>query len=189
MVRRLITLTLFVLLLSVTTAFANTPGTDSPAFAKIPKISVVLVDRTQQWDQNFWLDEISDLLIDRYSYLMSPADIEIIKENRGTDLTKKGLAALAQKKNTDQIVVIVIERADSQWLPSWHIGSRTNFDNDDSYVTTVFIRGAMYQPSTGKYAATKYWDSTSENLDVTRTLRENTFKLVEKLEKKVPPLL
>jgi|GEM_PF-2725434 hypothetical protein len=189
MVRRLITLTLFVLLLSVTTAFANTSDTDSPRFARIPKISVVLVDRTQQWDQNFWLDEISDLLIDRYSYLMSPADIEIIKENRGTDLSKEGLAALAQKKNTDQIVVVVVERADSQWLPSWHIGSRTNFDNDDSYVTTVFIRGAMYQPSTGKYAVTRYWENTTDDLNTTRVLKENTFKLIEKLEKTVPPLI
>lgn len=157
---------------------------------KIPSISVMIYDVTNQWPQNFWLDEISDLFMDRYSYLMSPATVEVFPNFRGkVNLSEKALAEIAEQKQVDQVVIFLIERADLTWFPSWHIGSQTEFDTDDAFQTTIFLRGAIYQPSTGKYSMTKQWENTSDDRDIVRVMKTNTLRLLDKLEKKVPPLL
>ena len=86
-------------------------------------------------------------------------------------------------------MVYVVSRADQVWLPSWHIGGHTQFESDDSYVTTIYLRGAIYQPSTDLYAQDKQWENTTDDNNMERLLVENTTKLMTKLEKKVPPLL
>lgn len=190
MFRRLLS-TIVALFALTTIAFAEVaPIADPPAEAqKIPRVAVVIYDHTNQWDKEFYLDGIKDLFIDRYSYLMSPADVEIIKDAKKIDLSEKALAKIAEEKKVDQVIAYVIDRADLVWFPSWHVGSRTNFDADDSFVTTIYIRGAMYQPGTGKYAMKKQWENTTITMNVERILRDNTFKLIDKLEKAVPPLL
>lgn len=157
---------------------------------KIPKVAVLIFDTTSQWQQKFWLDEISNLFMDRYSYVLSPASVEVFPNFRGKpNLSENALAEIAQQKQVDQVVVFLIERADLTWFPSWHIGSQTEFDTDDSFQTTIFIRGAIYQPATGKYSIKKRWENTTDDNDIIRVMKKNTFQLLEKLEKEVPPLL
>ena len=193
MFRRLL-VSMIAILAFTTIAFAEVaapivapPPPEAPG--KIPHVAVLIYDRTNQWDQDFFMDGIKDIFIDRYSYLMSPAEVEVIKKPKKVDLSQKALAAYAEQKKADQVIFYVIDRADLFWFPSWHVGSRTNFDSDDSYVTTTYIRGAMYQPSTGKYALKKHWTNTPDNMNVERVLRDSTFQLIKDLEKEVPPLL
>lgn len=158
--------------------------------SKIPHTAILIVDRTQGWQQPFWMDGLSDLFMDRYSYLMSPASLEVLVEGKSkVDLSKEALKKYADETNADQVIVLVVERADDIWLPSWHIGSQTNFDSDDYNAIVIFLRAAIYQPSTDKYSLKKQWENTRDDVILERVLRDNTLKLLRKLEKDVPPLL
>lgn len=190
MMRRLSLLMLLILITFSTAAFAESDSnTITPAQEKIPRVAVVIVDRTTQWDQEFWIDGLSDFLMDRYSYLMSPADLEVITSSDKVDYSKEALAQIAENKHADQVVLVVIDRADQTWLPSWRIGGHTSFDSDDSFVTTIFMQSALYQPSTGKYSKKKVWENTTDDNNLERLLREKTETLIKKMEKEVPPLL
>lgn len=216
MFRRLFGLWVIALFTFSSVALANTPATDSqnpnglpkldsapitvssevqedpnPSELpyKIPHVAILIVDRTQGWQQPFWMDGLSDLFLDRYSYLMSPASLEVIHGKDKIDLSKEALKRYAAETNADQVIVLVVERADDIWLPSWHIGSQTNFDSDDYNAMVIFLRAAMYQPSTDKYSSKKQWENTRDDVNLERVLRNNTFKLIQKLEKDVPPLL
>lgn len=156
---------------------------------KIPHVAILIVNRTQSWQQPFWMDGLTDLFMDRYSYLMSPASLEVVEGKGKVDLSKEALKKYAAEANADQVIVLVVERADDIWLPSWHIGSQTNFDSDDYNAMVIFLRAAMYQPSTDKYSSKKQWENTRDDVNLERVLRNNTFKLIQKLEKDVPPLL
>lgn len=156
---------------------------------KIPHVAILIINRTQSWQQPFWMDGLTDLFIDRYSYLMSPASLEVVEGKGKVDLSKEALKEYATETNADQVIVLVVERADDIWLPSWHAGSQTNFDSDDYNAIVIFLRAAMYQPSTDKYSSKKQWENTRDDVILERVLRDNTFKLIQKLEKDVPPLL
>lgn len=155
----------------------------------IPQTLVIIVNQANQWDRSFWLGGIKDFFIDRYRYVTKPTQIEVITGSKKITLSKESLSLLAKEKNVDQVVVYVVDRADQIWFPSWHIGGHTQFDNDDSYVTTIYLRGAIYQASTDLYAQAKQWENTTDDNNMERLLMENTTKLINKLEKKVPPLL
>ena len=155
----------------------------------IPQTLVVIVNQANQWDRSFWLGGIKDFFIDRYHYVTKPTQIEVITGSEKVNLSKDFLRNLAKEKKVDQVVVYVVSRADQVWLPSWHIGGHTQFESDDSYVTTIYLQGAIYQPSTDLYAQAKQWENTTDDNNMERLLVENTTKLMTKLEKKVPPLL
>lgn len=156
---------------------------------KIPHVAILIINHTESWQQPFWMDGLKDLFLDRYSYLMSPASLEVVEGKGKVDLSKEALKKYAAETKADQVIVLVVERADDIWLPSWHIGSQTNFDSDDYNAIVIFLRAAMYQPSTDKYSSKKQWENTRDDVILERVLRDNTFELIKKLEKDVPPLL
>lgn len=213
MFRRLFSLWVIAFITLSSGALANTPASDSSSLPKIestsvvipaeiqedpnpselpnkiPHVAILIVNRTQGWQQPFWIDGLSDLFMDRYSYLMSPASLEVVEGKGKVDLSKEALKKYAAEANADQVIVLVVERADDIWLPSWHIGSQTNFDSDDYNAMVIFLRAAIYQPSTDKYSSKKQWENTRDDVNLERVLQNNTFKLIQKLEKDVPPLL
>lgn len=155
----------------------------------IPKVAVIISDQSRAWNNQFWLDDLSDLLLDRYSYFRSPAQLEVLKNNPRIPLTQEHLSQIAKEKNVDQVVVLVVQRAETITTPNWQFGWRDNYEGGNDYINRVYIEGAIYQVPTGIFVRKTQWDQGSDSSNLGNMVKNNSIRLLDQLDKKAEPLL
>lgn len=155
----------------------------------IPKIAVIISDRTGAWNSQFWLDDLSDLLVDRYSYFRSPAQLEVLKNNSKIPLTQEYLSQIAREKKVDQVVVLIVQRAETITSPSWQFGWRDNYEGGSNYINRVYIEGAIYQVPTNIFVRKTQWDQGDDSSNLGNMVKNNSIRLLNQLDKKAKPLL
>ena len=155
----------------------------------IPKVAVIISDQSRAWNNQFWLDDLSDLLLDRYSYFRSPAQLEVLKNNPHIPLTQEHLSQIAKEKNVDQVVVLIVQRAETITTPNWQFGWRDNYEGGSDYINRVYIEGAIYQVPTGIFVRKTQWDQGSDSSNLGNMVKNNSIRLLNQLDKKAKPLL